>query len=112
MYHFYDSAGSQYKNRKNSINPCYHKDDFGVDTEWHVFATSHGACDGIEGKIKRLERKASLQNSYEEQIMTPRKLYEWAVVEIPSVTFEYSTVEDHSKETMILEERFRKALAR
>jgi hypothetical protein len=69
---------------------------------------SHGkdACDGIGGTIKRL---ASLQNPYEEQIITPRQLYEWAVVKIPSVTFEYCTVEDHSKQMMILEERFRKA---
>jgi hypothetical protein len=62
-----------------------------MDAEWLFFATSHGkgACDGIRGTIKRLPRKASMQNPYEEQIMTPRQLYEWAVVKIPSVTFEY-----------------------
>jgi hypothetical protein len=67
-----------------------------------------GACDGI-GTIKRLARKASLQNLYEEQIVTPTQLYKWAVVKIPSVTFEYCTAEDHSKEMTMLEERFRKA---
>jgi hypothetical protein len=41
--------------------------------------------------------------------MTPRQLYKWAVVKIPSVTFEYCTVKDHSKETMMLEDRFKKA---
>jgi hypothetical protein len=30
-------------------------------------------------------------------------------VKIPSVTFDYCTTEDHSKEPMILKERFRKA---
>jgi hypothetical protein len=40
--------------------------------------------------------------------MTPRQLYEWGAVKIPSVAFEYCTVEDHSKETMMIEERFRK----
>jgi hypothetical protein len=38
--------------------------------------------------------------------MTPRQ---WAVVKIPSVTFLYFTVEDHSKETMMIKDRFRKA---
>jgi hypothetical protein len=41
--------------------------------------------------------------------MTPRKLYGWAVVKIPSVTFEYCTVEDQSKETLMIEKRFSKA---
>jgi hypothetical protein len=31
------------------------------------------------------------------------------VVKIPSVTFEYCTVDNHSKETMMIKERFRKA---
>jgi hypothetical protein len=39
----------------------------------------------------------------------PRKLCEWDVVKIPSVTFEYCTAEDHNKEMMLLEERIRKA---
>jgi hypothetical protein len=41
--------------------------------------------------------------------MTSRQLHEWSVVQIPSVTFEYCTIKEHSKETMMLEERFRKA---
>jgi hypothetical protein len=67
------------------MNLCCHKDYFFVDAEWHFFAMSHakGACDGIGGTIKMPEREASLQNPYEERIMTPRQLYEWAVVKIP-----------------------------
>jgi hypothetical protein len=82
-----------------------------MDAEWQFFAMSHGkgACDEIRGTITRLARKVSLQNCFEEQNMTPRELYKWAVMRIPSVIFEYCTVEDHSKETMMLEERFRKA---
>jgi hypothetical protein len=34
---------------------------------------------------------------------------EWAIVKIPSVSFEYCTVEDHSKEIMMFKVRFRKA---
>jgi hypothetical protein len=41
--------------------------------------------------------------------MTLRQLYKWAVVKIPSVSFEYCTAEDHSKDMMMLKERSRKA---
>jgi hypothetical protein len=63
----------------------------------------------LSPSIKSLERKASLQNPYEEHIMIPRQLYEWVVEKTSSVTFEYCTAEDHSKETMMLKERLRKA---
>ena len=48
ILYFSDGAASQYKNRKNFINLCYHEDDFGVPAQWHFSATSHGkgACDG------------------------------------------------------------------
>jgi hypothetical protein len=46
---------------------------------------------------KRLARKASQQNSYEEQIMIPRQLYEWVVLKIPSVPFGYCTLENRNK---------------
>jgi hypothetical protein len=90
-YYFSDGATSQYKNGKNFINLCCHKGDFGMDATWHFLATSHGkgACDEIGGTIKRPARYASLQNHYEEQIMTPRQLNKWAVAKIPSVTIEY-----------------------
>jgi hypothetical protein len=63
----------------------------------HHMAKAHVM--GLGGAIKRLARKPSL-NHYEEQIMTPRQLYEWAVLKSPSVTFQYCTVED-SKEIMM-----------
>ena len=33
MIYFSDGAASQYKNRKNFLNLCYHKEDFGVKAE-------------------------------------------------------------------------------
>ena len=55
MY-FSDGAASQYKNRKNFLNLCCHRDDFGISAEWHFSATSHGkgACDGLGGTVKRM----------------------------------------------------------
>ena len=61
IYYFSDGAASQYKNRKNFLNLCYHQDDFGIPA--HFSATSHGkgACDGLGGTVKRLAARASLQ---------------------------------------------------
>lgn len=61
------------------------------------FATSHGKglCDGVAGTIKRLAARASLQFSYNNQIMTPRQLYDWASKNIPSCHFKYSTDKDY-----------------
>jgi hypothetical protein len=59
IYYFSDGAALQYKNGKNLINLCYHKDDFGMDNEWHFFATSHGkgACDGIGEQLQALQER-------------------------------------------------------
>ncbi|KAL5515952.1 hypothetical protein EMCRGX_G001203 [Ephydatia muelleri] len=75
---------SQYKNCYNFTNLCYHEDDFGVATEWHFFATSHGksAAGGIGGTVKRTSAKASLQRPKEDQILTPAQLYHFVSSEI------------------------------
>ena len=110
IIYFSDGAGSQYKNRKNFGNLCYHKDDFGMAAEWHFSATSHGkgACDGIGGTVKRLAARASLQNPYSDQIMTPRQLFDWAVTNIPSIHFGYCTLADYEAEERLLQDRFAK----
>ena len=111
IYYFFDGAASQYKNRKNFINLCHHEDDFGIPAEWHFSATSHGksACDGLGGTVKRLAARASLQRPYNEQIMTPRQLFEWACSNIPAVSFEYCSTEDYKREQTHLERRFERA---
>jgi hypothetical protein len=113
VLYFSDGAAAQYKNRKNFVNLCYHEVDFGVPAQWHFSATSHGkgACDGVGGTVKRLAAKASLQRPYDEQIMTPRQLFEWASSSIPSVTFEYCSTEQYERQKIFLEERFQKARA-
>ena len=87
--HSSDGAGSQYKNRKKFINLCLHQENFRVSAEWHFYATSHGkgACDGLGGTLKRLAARASLQQPYNDQIMTPRQLYNWAKVSIQNIHF-------------------------
>jgi hypothetical protein len=36
--------------------------------------------------------------------MIAKQFYEWAIVKISPVTFEFCTVEDYSKETMVLKD--------
>ena len=90
---------------------CYHKADFGIDAEWHFFATSHGKgpCDGLGGTVKRLAAKASLQRPYEQQIMTPRQLYEWASDNISTIVFTYCTTDDYKITESFLDNRFQKS---
>ena len=38
--------------------------------------------------------------------MTPRQLFEWAVDNIPAVTFQYLTEDDYKSEQVLLEQRF------
>ena len=105
VIYFSDGAASQYKNRENFLNLCHHKEDFGISAEWHFSATSHGkgACDGLGGTVKRLAARVSLQRPYDQQIMTPRQLFDWATI---TVHFEYCTIEDYEREKHYLEERF------
>ena len=67
IYYFSDDCTEQYKDRFNFINLCFHKMDFGVECEWHFFATSRGksACYRIGGVVKRMTAKASLQKPFE-----------------------------------------------
>ena len=105
--YFSDGAASQYKNWKNFVNLCSHKADFGASAEWHFSATSHGkgACDGLGGTVKHLATKASVQKlkPYNEQIMTPFQLYQWASSNIPGISFDYSSVEEYESEKRSLE---------
>jgi hypothetical protein len=62
IYYFSDGAASEYKNSKNFINLCYHKDDFGMDVKQHIFTMScgKGARDEIRKTIIRMIRNESL----------------------------------------------------
>ena len=65
---------------------------------WHFYGK--GACDGLGGT---LAAPASLQRPYNDQIMTPRQLFDWAV---PSVHFGYCSKEDYEREQHNLERCF------
>jgi transposase len=111
--YFSDGSAAQYKNRKNFYNLCLHKQDFGIEAEWQFFATSHGksACDGLGGTVKRLAAKASLQRPYDDQILTPRQLYDFATENIKSIDFEFCTKHDYEETQKFLLNRFSESKA-
>lgn len=108
IFYFSDGCAAQYKNKKNFINLCHHNKDFGIDAEWHFFATSHGKgpSDGLGGTVKRLASKASLRRPYTDQILTSFQLYSWCKENIQTCHFIYVKLEEHVEEEKILEERF------
>lgn len=75
---FSDGAASQYKNKKNFLNLCMFEKDFGLNAEWHFFATSHGKspCDALGGAFKRNVRNFNMKHA-EEGIDNAQKLFEW-----------------------------------
>ena len=52
-----------------------------------------GASDGVSGTVKRLAARASLQQPYDQQIMTPFQLFQWASDTIPRTLFNSSMEE-------------------
>lgn len=108
--YFSDGAGSQYKNFKNICNLSHHYLDYGLQAEWHFFATSHGKspCDGIGGTVKRLVARASLQMVSGQTISTPESMFDWCQSNISGIHFLYISSVDILRhvEEMKLEQRY------
>jgi hypothetical protein len=88
--YFSYGATAQYKNKNNFINLCHHNINFGINAEWHFFATSHGKgpvpCDGVGDTIKHLAARASLRHH---QVPTPAQLYSWTREHFLSIHAQY-----------------------
>jgi hypothetical protein len=106
IIYFTDGAASQYKNYKNFINLLNHKNDFQLDGEWHIFATSHrkGPFDGIGGTIKRLARRASMQG--EANIQTPLSLLNWCQHHVKNIKCFFVSSDNISLNEELLSNRF------
>jgi hypothetical protein len=111
IIYFSDGCAGQYKNCKNFLNLCHHKEDFEIDAEWNFFSTSHGKgpCDGVGGTVKRLAAKASLQrcaeNKIDEQILTPTTFYAFCKENISKIEFAFASNSDYENEFKLLMER-------
>ena len=111
MFYFSDGCAGQYKNCKAFLNLCYHKEDFGVGAEWHFFATSHGKgpSDGVGGTVKRQAVIESLRRPYDNQIMSPIDLFNFAVSKLILMKFCFVTHEQYQAEEKLLSNRLKDA---
>lgn len=89
-------------------NLLRHKEDYGLDAEWHFFATSHGKgpSDGLGGTLKRLATRASLQSPISGQIQSPEDLYTWAKGKIKGMVCAFVKSSDIKRHTRKLAKRF------
>ena len=84
IHYFSDGCTAQYKNCKQFLNLCHHKEDFLIDCLWNFFAISHvkSAWDGIGGTVKRITACASLQRAVKYQILTTKEMFAFCSREI------------------------------
>lgn len=107
-----DGAAAHYKNKKNFASLCNFKSKYGLEAEWHFFATSHGKgpCDAIGGTLKRMAKRASLARDYGNTITTPQELYDWAVKQtdtsITKLNFCFISNDQYTKMSDELKELF------
>lgn len=108
VFYFSDGSGSQYKNRYNFSNICYHKKDFDLEAEWHFFASCHGknACDGVGGTTKREVTKASLQRTTSNQILNVEQMFTFCKEKITGITYFLVKEEDVIAHMETLRQRF------
>lgn len=60
LIYFSDGAASQYKNKKNFINMCFHKEDFGLDVEWHFSHHVMGRMRAMASEVLQSEPSQKL----------------------------------------------------
>ena len=111
VYYLTDGAGQHFKNKSNFQNLLFHEKDFGVTAEWHFHATAHGkgACNGIGANLKRGAKRASLQVSSSNHILTPEELYNWAKDYCKETKVFYSSKESYEETVLKLKPRLNKA---
>jgi hypothetical protein len=82
-------SAAQYKNRKN----LHAAMGTGVPAELHFFIASHvkSAYDVVGGTLKMFAAEASLQQPYNDQIMTSHQLYHWTQSNIYNLNFDFVT---------------------
>ena len=111
IFYLTDGASQHFKNKANFQNLLFHERDFGIPAEWHFHATAHGkgACDGIGANLKGGAKRASLQMSSENHILTPEDLYNWALKTCKETKVFYSSKESYDRNVLELKTRLDEA---
>lgn len=108
-----DGAKQQFKNRFNIKNLMKHNSDFGLKAEWHFHVTAHGKGphDGLGAAVKIKARRASLQASPVNSILTAEQLFNWSKQNIKNIEFFYFSSKLHETVKRRLKSRFDNAQA-
>lgn len=103
-----DGAPAQYKNKNNFANILHHKRDFGLDCEWHFFATSHGKgpSDAVGGTVKRMTMQASLQRLNAHHITDAKAMFQFLKTKETTIEFCYVESKEYDKMQKKLRRRF------
>ena len=111
IFYFFEECAEQNKTRKNFINLCHYQQDFHMDAEQILFATSHGksSYDCVGGSVKRYVVKRSLQRPLNDQVLSYQSILDLCVQEIPSITFFGVSHEEIVSVCADLEDRFAKS---
>lgn len=94
-------------------NLKHHKEDFGIDAEWHFTPTAHGksGIDGLGACFKREARRESLKAKPTDAILNVNTLFTWAKKYFKDVKIFYFSRLEHSQSQRKLTQRFNKAEA-
>ena len=106
-----DGAKQHYKNRYQMCNLVHHQEDFGIEAEWHYFATSHGKGpnDGQSAVLKKEATRYSLQVKPNDAILASKPFFEWAKNKFKSLNIFYYSKKDHQNIQRKLNKRFSSA---
>lgn len=80
--------------RNNLANVCFHEKDFKIKVvSYNFFATSHGKnpCDAIGGTIKRTVMRHCLRSTPDNQITSPKEMYDYALENIKNIRYVISS---------------------
>ena len=101
---FTDGCDGQYQKREKNYL-CQHKSDFGLNSRWVFFATSHGKqpCDGTGGTVKQLFSIASLEQKIKH---FHHVVFQFCKENIQNIIFKFISKADVDNTRVILKERF------
>ena len=100
-----DGGPGHFKNKFNFSNLSKFKSDYGIDIEWHFWASCHGknAGNGVGGTVKREAKRASLEGH---EILKAQQLYEWGREKLKGINFIFVSEAEVARRRDELVERF------
>ena len=93
------------------LNQTYHFKDCNIKATWLFFATSNekSSCNGISGTIKRLTARESLQQVYQDQILTAEDMTKFCQEKVLGITTIFLCTQVVQQRRDLMKERYQLA---